>query len=203
MLVLLLVDPFGLLGPEPSEPFARLMLLPIVLLGYLVFADTGIQQAIVRQRRAALALALALTPAPPLVTVGIEEWGWAINLPAYVLVMAAAGMIIWAYLLAIFGYGMRYLNAGRPLLAYANGAVLPVYILHQPVILIIGYLVVQLALPIGVKFLIITPAAVVITVALYEYGVRRVNLLRFLFGLKGRAAADSASANPIAPLRAG
>ena len=96
-------------------------------------------------------------------------------------------MPIWSYLLAIFGYGMRYLTANRPVLAYANEAVLPFYILHQPVILIIGFII-PLALPIAVKYLIITPLAFGIDAGLYEYGVRRVNPVRFVFGLKPRAA---------------
>jgi glucans biosynthesis protein C len=62
--------------------------------------------------------------------------------------------------------------------------VLPFYILHQPVILLIGYFVVQLALPILVKYLIITPLAFGITIGLYEYCIRRVDLMRRLFGLK-------------------
>ena len=84
---------------------------------------------------------------------------------------------------------MRYLTANRPVLAYANEAVLPFYILHQPVILLIGYFVIPLALPIAVKYLIITPLAFGITLGLYEYGVRRVNPLRLLFGLKPRRTA--------------
>lgn len=184
--ILILVDPFGVVRPELPEPIARLVFLPFPLLGYLVFADCGIQQAIIRQRRAALILALAFSPAIPLTALGIEVLGWVLTAPAYALLMTLAGLLTWTYLLAIFGYGMRYLNANRRLLPYANEAVLPFYILHQPVILLIGYFVIQLALPIAVKYLIITPLAFGITLGLYEYGVRRVNLLRPVFGLKAR-----------------
>lgn len=194
--LLSLMDPLGLLGPSATEAAARLMYLPFPLLGYLIYADGSIQQAIIRQRRAALALALALTPAMPLITVGIEEWGWVLGIAGYMLVMTLGGLIIWTYLLAFFGYAMRYLTANRPLLAYANQAVLPFYVLHQPVILLIGYFVIPLALPIAVKYLIIAPPAFGITLGLYEYGVRRVNLLRFFFGLKPRQAAKPSLAQP-------
>lgn len=90
--------------------------------------------------------------------------------------------------MAILGYGMRYLNFNRPVLAYANEAVLPFYILHQPVILLIGYLVIPLALPIAVKYVIIAPLAFGIVLALCEYGVRRWNPVRRVFGLKARQA---------------
>jgi glucans biosynthesis protein C len=100
--------------------------------------------------------------------------------------MTLAGLLAWAYILTLLGFGMRYLTANHPLLAYANEAVLPVYILHQPVILLIGYFVVPLALPIAVKYLIIAPLAFGLTLGLYEYGIRRWNVVRRVFGLKPR-----------------
>ena len=66
---------------------------------------------------------------------------------------------------------------------------LPFYILHQPVILLIGFFVVPLALPIGLKYLIIAPLAFGITLGLYEFGVRRINPVRRAFGLKARRPA--------------
>jgi len=60
VLLAVLVDPFGLLRPAPAEAFLRLVMFPLfVVYGFLVFADDGIQRAIIRQRRAALVLALA------------------------------------------------------------------------------------------------------------------------------------------------
>jgi glucan biosynthesis protein C len=187
VLLAILLDPFGLLRPALPEAILRLVAYPLFLVyGFLVFADDGIQQAIIRQRRAALVMALILSPAPPLVSLGITEWGWTLNLLSFALVMTLAGLLIWSYILAFFGYGMCYWNVNRPLLAYANEAVLPFYILHQPVILLIGYFVIQLALPIAVKYLIIAPLAFGITLGLYECGVRRWNWVRRVFGLKAR-----------------
>ena len=67
---------------------------------------------------------------------------------------------------------------------YANEAVLPFYILHQTVLLRIGYFVVQWDIPDLLKFLIISSSSFATIVVLYEYLVRRVNILRFLFGMK-------------------
>ena len=85
--------------------------------------------------------------------------------------MALGGLLIWASILTILGFGMRHLTANHRALTYANEAVLPFYILHQPVILLIGFFVVPLALPIGLKYLIIAPLAFGITLGLYEFGV--------------------------------
>ncbi len=79
---------------------------------------------------------------------------------------------------------MRYLTASQRLLPYANEAVLPFYILHQPIILILGYIIVPLPLSILTKYLIIAPLAFGITLGLYEFSIRRLNPVRRLFGLK-------------------
>ncbi len=186
-LIVILTDPFGLRGEGLPESLLRLVVYPLPLVyGFLIFADEGIQQTIIRQRRLALILALAFTPLPPIVTLALTEWGWKPGLVGFVLVMALAMLLAWWYILAVLGYGMRYLTASRARLAYANEAVLPFYILHQPVILLIGYFVIPLALPIAVKYLIIAPLAFGITLGLYEYGVRRWNPVRRIFGLKAR-----------------
>ncbi len=184
-LLFIVVDPLGLLRPSLSEALLRLIIYPLFLVyGYVIYADAGIQGAIIRQRRAALVLALALTAGMPFVRLGIEEWGWELGLPGFALVMGLVVFLSWSYILAILGFGMRYLTANRPLLAHANEAVLPFYILHQPIILFIGFFVVALALPIPIKYLIITPLAFGVTLGLYEYGIRRWNPVRRVFGLK-------------------
>jgi glucan biosynthesis protein C len=186
-LVSIVVDPFSLIKQGLSESLLRLVMFPLPLIyGYLIYADHAIQQAIIRQRRTFLFLSVGFTLFPPLVSMAISQWGWKINLLSYTVLMALCSLLIWCYLLTAFGYGMRYLTSNKRSLAYANEAVLPFYILHQPVILLLGYFIIQLRLPILAKYLIITPLALSVTLMLYEYGVRRVNTMRRAFGLKPR-----------------
>jgi glucan biosynthesis protein C len=199
-LISIVVDPFSLMKPGLSETLLRLVMFPLPLVyGYLIYADHAIQQAIIRQRRAFLFLSVGFTFVPPLVSMGLTQWGWKINPRSYAMLMTLASLLIWCYLLAAFGYGMRYLTSAKRSLAYANEAVLPFYILHQPVILILGYFIIQLQLPIIVKYLIITPLALSITLMLYEYGIRRVNMVRRAFGLKPRQT-DSTSVKVVTQL---
>ncbi len=183
----ILFDPLGIVGPGLSEDVSRLVIFPPFLVyGYLVFSDGQIQQAIICQRRIALGLALPLTLAAPVVAGLVGEYPSILTLTV---VMSLAGLLIWSTILAILGYGMRYLSANRRLLSYANEAVLPFYILHQPVILILGYFIIPLSLSILAKYLIIAPLAFSITLGLYEFGIRRVNPVRRVFGLKARKPA--------------
>jgi peptidoglycan/LPS O-acetylase OafA/YrhL len=191
-LVLIGFDPLGVLGPGLSENMSRIVVFPIFLVfGFLVFSDGQTQQAIIRQRRIALLLAVSSTLAAGTVA---DALGQAPSLGVFVLGMGLASLLTWTSILAVLGYGMRYLTTGSPRLSYANEAVLPFYVLHQPVILIIGYFVVPLALPILAKYLIITPLAFGITLGAYEFGVRRWDPVRRVFGLKPRKSAPRATA---------
>jgi glucan biosynthesis protein C len=184
VLVTILFDPLGIVGPGLSEDLTRLVIFaPFLVPGFLVFSDDQIQQAIIRQRRIALVLALLLIILLPVVTGLLEEDP---SFPIYALGILLVAVFAWSCLVGVLGYGMRYLTANHRLLSYANEAVLPFYILHQPVILILGYFIIPMQLSILAKYLIIAPLAFCITLGLYEYGIRRVNLVRRTFGLKPR-----------------
>ena len=92
----------------------------------------------------------------------------------------------WFWLAAMMGFAHKYLTSTNRFLRYANEAVLPFYILHQTIILAIGYYIVQLEIPIFVKYVMVTILSFVTTAALYEPLIRRFNILRFLFGMKSR-----------------
>jgi hypothetical protein len=183
VLLIVLVDPNGLMKPAPTEDVARLLMAPSVIYGFLMISDQRIHQSIIRQRRIALVLALVLILAMPVITSPLEAGP---SFPVYSLVILLVGVLTWSCILAVLGYGMRYLTASHRLLSYANEAVLPFYILHQPVILILGYFIIPLPLSILAKYLLIAPLAFGITLGLYEYGIRRVNPMRRVFGLKPR-----------------
>jgi hypothetical protein len=62
--------------------------------------------------------------------------------------------------------------------------VLPFYILHQTIILLVGWYVIPLNLSILLKYLIISPISFLLILALYELLIKRVNAIRFLFGMR-------------------
>src|SRR5512136_2467955 len=104
--------------------------------------------------------------------------------PLYALISALRGLSAWCCVLAALGMGMHYLNFSAPFLSYANEAVLPFYILHQTVLLSVGYFVVQWGIPDLHKWMIILVASFTIIMSLYEFLIRRFNVMRFLFGMK-------------------
>ncbi len=90
----------------------------------------------------------------------------------------------WFMILGLFGYAARYLNRESGLIRYCNKAVYPFYILHQTVTVILGYMVMDKSWPMVWKGLILIAGTFGICWLLYEFLIRRVPLLRPLFGVK-------------------
>ena len=99
----------------------------------------------------------------------------------YLSVLSA--MISFSWVMFFVGLAAIKLNFNHKFIQPANTAILPIYILHQTLIVVIGYYIIQLNASITVKFLLITGTAVPASVLLYLV-VKRFQLLRFLFGLK-------------------
>ena len=66
-------------------------------------------------------------------------------------------------------------NFKNKFLAYAREAVLPFYILHQTVIITVGFYVIRWKLSPAVKYLITVPVSFILIIALYDLLIRRIN----------------------------
>jgi glucan biosynthesis protein C len=104
----------------------------------------------------------------------------------YVLFQVIWSIASWGSIVFLLSLGGRYLNFNNRVLAYANEAVLPFYVFHQTVILIVGYFIIRLNMGILPKFLIIAVLSFAAIMALYEYAVRPSALMRFLFGMRAQ-----------------
>lgn len=93
---------------------------------------------------------------------------------------------IWAWILAIFGYAAKYLNKPSKQLSYANESVYPFYILHQTIMIIIGYYLMDLSWGFFPKFAIMILGTFFGSWLIYEFLIRRWKFIRPLFGLKNR-----------------
>jgi hypothetical protein len=122
------------------------------------------------------------------------EPGWA----------ALQGLAGWTWLAAIAGFAdaftARRRQAGtatpRPAPAreprwqraagYANQAVLPFYLLHEPVIVAFAWIIVRWHAPILVRYPVLVAASFTATLVIYELAVRRYRIARLLLGMKPR-----------------
>ena len=94
------------------------------------------------------------------------------------------GLHIWAIILAVVGYARHYLNFSNNWLSYLTPAVYPFYILHQTVIVGLGYYVVQWQIPILFKLIALMGGCLIVIFSLYHFVIRNFMVTRVLFGLK-------------------
>lgn len=68
--------------------------------------------------------------------------------------------------------------------AYLGAAVLPLYVLHQPVVVAVAYPVVGWRAPAVVKFVVIVVASLGLLLLVYDLAVRRTRVTRVLLGMR-------------------
>lgn len=97
---------------------------------------------------------------------------------------SSAIFLSWFTVIAVIGYGQHYLNRPHPWMKHVNEGLYPFYILHQTVIIWIGYYLCQLDWSISAKYWSISLLTLVSCVGFYFACIRPFNLMRFFFGMK-------------------
>jgi glucans biosynthesis protein C len=87
------------------------------------------------------------------------------------------------WVFAMIGYARTYLRSGGPRLTYATEVVYPFYIFHQTITVAVVYYLIPAPLGVWTKLTLAAAATVLGSWILVEF-VRRVAILRPLFGLK-------------------
>jgi len=180
LLLFLLPSDAPLMDENGGWPY--LMYLFFLLWGFVIVSDERLQDSIRQLRRVSLSVGLILVAGSTILYSQVANTD--VISPSMILVGLMRTFGGWSCVLAFFGLGMQYLTARTPRLDYANEAVLPFYILHQTVLLAVGYFVLQWAIPDVLEWAIVVVISFAIIMGIYEYLVRRNNALRFLFGMK-------------------
>jgi uncharacterized protein (DUF2147 family)/peptidoglycan/LPS O-acetylase OafA/YrhL len=120
-------------------------------------------------------------------------------------VLAGTAVAGWCYVAAILGFARERVTRTSPRLRYLAESAFPIYVLHQPVVVVLGAAVVALPLGVVPKFVLLLSSSVAVTLAFYHYGIRPLRLSRFLLGMKPkrREARGSGEARASAPAAVG
>jgi surface polysaccharide O-acyltransferase-like enzyme len=146
--------------------------------GFLMVSDARVIQTVKRKRYNSLIVTITATV---LYVLGNDR-----ILPAPgAVVLALNALACWSWLMAIIGFGSRHLGFSNRILRYANEAVLPVYILHQTIIVVLGFYVIKWDTGVMLKYFFIAFTTLLSALAVYEV-VRRTVVTRYLFGMKPR-----------------
>jgi len=193
-------------GPDANTGgWERTVYLFPFLYGFLIASDPRLEDALRRSRWPALAVACAATG--PLVSWAgaLSRSGTGLGASVPPGWSALQGLAGWAWIAAIIGFagsittrrrrlqartdtpgaaapGPRWQRAAR----YGNEAILPFYLLHEPVIVAAAWLIVRWDAPVFLQYAALVAGSFAATLGLYEALVRRFRVTRFLSGMKPR-----------------
>lgn len=162
------------------SPFSYLCLF---VTGFLLTFDAAYREAIENSCFISLGAGLLTTSLMFFFDIDLDPLG---AFAAYTIEILVRSFNAWFWILAFLGLGSRFLNFNNELLQYAREAVLPFYILHQTVIVIIGYAIADWTASVMLKYLTLSTLSFLVIIATYDLLIKRVNILRFLFGMKTR-----------------
>ena len=172
-----------------------------ILYGYTIASDRRFGSSLRQHRKKALTLGVAtFVVVGTLFALGSESEGADLLVDYDVISVAMRafkGLSGWLWVVAIMGLATGSakepqvadkVNQGPTPLdrigAYTSEAVLPIYVLHQTVIVLLAFHIVAWPIHGILKYIALCLISLVIIVAIYDVAVRRTRPTRFLFGMK-------------------
>ena len=162
------------LGLPPQGGYQIFTYIIIFIYGFLLVSNDEFKQALERHGLPSFIIAMVL-----LIFLAIEFLTGNYS-PLTRLLAVICG---WSWIITVIYLGRKFLNFNHKSLKFLNDIVLPFYILHQTIIIIVAFYVIGLDLTTTVKFLIICSVSFAIIMGLILV-IRQVNVLRFLFGMR-------------------
>jgi len=155
------------------------------LSGFVLFTSDQLIQAVARQRR--LYLIQTVIFSVLLFKVGTIFKSAIIIEYAYTIIGIC---MAWSCGLVAIGYSRIYFNKDHKLRKILNEAIYPFYLLHQPALIFVGYVVLQWNISFVLQAVLIILLSLVSIVVTYWFIIRRFNVLRISFGMKKRPKSE-------------
>ncbi|GGG98458.1 hypothetical protein GCM10011416_15760 [Polaribacter pacificus] len=104
---------------------------------------------------------------------------------------AVCCLVGWSFVITLLGYSQVWFAKNSKLLLLCNEAIYPFYILHQTVIIVVGYYIIEWDLPISAKIFLLLIVTFPVILLLYRFVVYPFNFLRLVFGMKKKSTSSS------------
>jgi peptidoglycan/LPS O-acetylase OafA/YrhL len=168
------------------------------LFGIIAYAVPGLWEAIGRHRRTLL-IAAAVSAVPYYLLYahfrGLIHYPFTDDTVEIIFDITAI-YLAWFWILALIALGQGYLNRAHPILPHVNEGLYPFYILHQTVIITIGYYICQLDWSIAAKFWSVSMLTLSACLLIYFVLIRPFWIVRFFFGMKTQTTKQPAPPAP-------
>lgn len=171
------------LGQTTTRNFIYYLLFFII--GYIIPADRRFTESLKGSLRfslpagaAAFCLIIVL-----LAVFGHDPWDKSFS-PIFLIAALLMSLNTWCWIAYIMGMGFKHFTNNNKVLVYCSQAVLPFYILHQTIILLVGWYIIPLNMYFLFKYVIISTTSFIIIMLIYDVFIKRFNMVRFLFGMR-------------------
>ena len=154
----------------------------LIILGWLIYVSAPAQDLLVRHRRSLGVAALVVTAVFWIGDADIVVGGWT---PTRDMALTARTAGEWVWLLTFIGFARRYLDRPVPGLTAFTRYAFPFYVLHQTLIIWLGWVLFAWSDAPLAKYVAIAALATALSLAL----CRAIDLTaagRFVFGMRGR-----------------
>ena len=113
----------------------------------------------------------------------------------YLITWSVFGLLSWICLVAFLGAARELIRAPHRFLTYTSDVVLPFYVVHQTVLAVLAFSVVEMSIGLSVKYALLVGLSIAVTAVLVE-AARLTRLTRYAFGLHQRFAPGAVSGAP-------
>lgn len=144
--------------------------------GFALAVAPGLEERLRGEWRRLLALGVAATGVLLAAVLGA--------ITATPVVLVANAVAAWCFVTALLGFARERVTHSGLRLGYLVESAFPIYVLHQPVVVLLAAGVVLLPFGIAAKFALLLTASVAVTLGVYHFLVRPFALPRFLLGMK-------------------
>jgi peptidoglycan/LPS O-acetylase OafA/YrhL len=172
-------------GPQNIiTDWARILFMLFVFLyGVLFCIFPSFRDSI--ERNLGVALATGSVVAAILIAMYLLDYKIAFGYNLHNLVLLGImALVTLCWLMVLLGLAQRTLNFSNRFLEYTSEGVLPIYILHQTVIIMLGFYIIETDFSVITKYTFINIISLALIVAIYEAIVKRFAVVRFLFGMR-------------------
>jgi glucan biosynthesis protein C len=101
-----------------------------------------------------------------------------------IILSCIVGLSSFSILITLFGLFHLKIQKKSIYLEKMTEGVLPFYVLHLPIIVIVGFFIVRLDYGVILKLIMIIFVSLSVTISIYFFLIKRINFLRILFGMK-------------------
>jgi hypothetical protein len=98
-----------------------------------------------------------------------------------------SALVSWTLICTALGYGQVWFQKPSQLLFRLNEGIYPFYILHQTVLIVVGYYIIPLSMPIALKIGLLLLITFPVIIILYRTLVYPFKLARVMFGMKRKS----------------